>query len=90
MNRNQLRKVIVTNKNDKTYQGYFHSWGQEAGSFDRTMGNPGTLITIAIIEKEDGKITTELPSSIKFDDDLENKIMAKFPSRDSYSLPPTI
>lgn len=82
MKRKELRKVIVTTKGRdvEPYNGYFHSWGQEIGSHNRTMGNAGSLITIAIIEKEDGTITTELPSSIKFDDDYDKKLEDKLKS----------
>lgn len=92
MNKNRLRKVIVSlpGWENKTYKGYFHTWGQETGSHDRTMGNPGSLITIAIIEKEDGSITSELPSSIQFDDDFEKKIMKKLISQTDYTTPPSI
>lgn len=72
MKREELRKVEFRHSMDggfsfNTYTGYFHMWGLECIN---TIGNNGqdisTNYTVAIIEEEDGSVTTIEPSGIKF------------------------
>ena len=78
MKRDELRRVYVKLKKNSDYVlGYFHHWGIEIGSHDRTMGQFGH-ITVAIIELEDGCIITELPTNLIFETEQNINIPPKY------------
>lgn len=59
--RNGLRPVTVKMIYHDSFTGYFHMFGIDGDTQDG-MG------THAVIELEDGKVTTVDPTNIKFDD----------------------
>ncbi len=72
MKREDLRKVEFQHTMDggysyQTYNGYFHTWGLESVNTVTDSGQDySTSYSIAIIEEEDGSVSTVAPQFIKF------------------------
>ena len=72
MKKEELRKVEFSHSMDggytyQTYEGYFHTWGLESVTSMTDGGNDQiSNFTVAIIEEEDGTISSVNPSFVKF------------------------